>query len=127
MTLSSNQVRLKEFDKSLGLVLYYSSAEELGKRISKIAAESFNIQIGDCRRLHPISIRARILAGNYPRLEIGGGLPKPFHGTRSQLLNIIDDTIQTLHHLDYYGLTSLIKLLDQLERGKTFREITIDS
>src|SRR3990170_8782977 len=77
---------------------------------------SFKTQITDCRLLHPMTIRERILTGAYAHLTIGPGLPEPFHGTRKDLLQIIQKTVHaTVDKLDYNGSRPYLKILDQLE------------
>lgn len=89
---------------------------------------SFRTQITDCRLLHPMTIRERILAGTYAHLTIGPGLPEPFNGTRKDLLEIIQKTVHaTVDKLDYNGSRPYLKILDQLEKESNFGDVRIDS
>ncbi len=89
---------------------------------------SFKTQITDCRLLHPISIRERILSGRYAHLTIGPGLPKPFNGTRKDLLDIIEKTVhKAVDRMDYNGIHPYLKILDQWEKKGNFRDVRIDS
>ena len=78
--------------------------------------------------LYPTTIRERILAGTYKHLTLGPGLPKPFNGTRKELLNIITATVHaTVKRLDYNGNQPYLKILNQLDEKGSFRNVRIDS
>jgi hypothetical protein len=90
--------------------------------------KSFQIQRAESRLFHSITIQAHMAAGNFPRPEIGTSLPTPFQGTGAELITLIKETvITTMRNLDYNGLRSFLKILDQLKGGKTLREVKIDS
>lgn len=110
---------------STALVPYKSFIEQAKARQESLynlfAAKSF-------RLLSAIPIRERILAGTYEMPQIGAGLPEPFKGTRDELLKIITDMVhKTVNNLDYDGTQPFLKITAQLQQGKTFRQVKIDS
>jgi hypothetical protein len=89
---------------------------------------AFEGLISETRQLYPITIRDRVLAGAFPQPEIKDSISLPFNGTCEALLNEITDTVHTtLNNIDYNGLPPYLKVVNQLEKGKSFREVKIDS
>lgn len=98
------------------------------KMLDLFVERSFKTQLEDCQLALPRPIRQSILSGAFPLPEIEASSPPTFQGTMEELLSQITHTVHmTLDHLDYNGLWPYLKILDQLEDGKTFREIRIDS
>src|SRR5580704_7553257 len=99
------------------------------KRVCDVFTErSWKTQIADQAYLYPMTLRDRILMGNYRELENGPGLPTPFRGTRKELLKLITDTVhRTIDGFDYNGALPYVKIIDQFEEGKSFDEVEIDS
>lgn len=90
--------------------------------------KSFRGQIADAQRLHAVPIREGVQAGDFIRPENLSLLPSRFEGTRKELLDTITDTVHTtIDDLDYDGLWPYIKIIDQLNQGKSFREVRVNS
>jgi len=78
--------------------------------------------------LTPVSVRDLVLAGDLPTSQFRYDFPKPYQGTRTELLSLISETVHTtLDHLDYNGLPTYIKLFEQLAMGRDFLETRMDS
>lgn len=74
------------------------------------------------------TIREQLLSTQLLPIEYSASLPDAYAGTREQLLEKIRDTVNhTVDNLDYNGLEPFNKLLHQVEEGKTFRQIVINS
>lgn len=101
----------------------------LSERICQAVIESsFRAQQADHKYLQPTTVRERILAGTHAPLEQGPGLPPPCKKTCQELLSLIAGTVDaTIDRLDYNGNLPFLKILDQLETGKSFEEAKIDS
>jgi len=128
--MATNSYPLKT-SQSTALVPYISKeslASQAKKRVTDLFMKSFKAQVADCRFLQPMTVRDRILTGTYSQLENGPGLPRPFSGTRTELLQKIEGTVHaTVNGLDYDGSRPYLKILDQLKKGKNFGEVRIDS
>jgi hypothetical protein len=102
---------------------------QLWERVHRAFLESsFRAMLADRSHLHPQTLRERIICGNYAQMQAGPGLPRPFKGTRKELLSKITATVhKRVDGLDYNGSLPYLKILDQLERGRKFDKVTVDS
>lgn len=103
-----------------------SSQTDESSQLYEIIRESFSSQLSDSKFLRPFPFHAYVLAGEFPEPQNGKGLPKPFAGTREDLLKTIKDTFYSISNsMDFNGLESFLSIGRYLGRGKTFREIIL--
>lgn len=99
------------------------------KAISLFMGRSVQTQLADSRLLPLLNtIGRRVLTGLLPSPEFGTEIRKPFTGTCNTLTKIIHTTVEkAVAKPDYNGLQPFLKLLNQIDKGKSFSHVSIDS
>lgn len=97
-------------------------------RMDELVKKSLQIQFTDYQYFQRPSLRERILRYPFPQPTLTAVKPQPFASTGEKLISQISPEVhRTIDGIDYNGLESFGKLLTQLDRGKTFTEVNIDS
>jgi len=104
-----------------------ASIKEVLRR-DELVKKSLQIQFTDYQYFQRPSLRERILRYPFPQPRLTAVKPQTFASTGEKLISQISPEVhRTIDGIDYNGLESFGKLLAQLDHGKTFAEVNIDS